>query len=218
MKRIAILITTLILVFSLASCDGVCVGPECITSTEGEGTVALENVLPYTHVNGHGTETDKSAYILYEWAGSTYVRYQIAYLACTCRPAVNNYYSVAFVEVNIGTNDIKSITYGSAEGEEGHYFSGVWGDSQEIKNENDNVILVFQDYKDNFLPWLIGKSLSDFEGISVFSNEAYYDIPANTTHIDEQNLIDAFAGGSVSTNNMIRVFKELLQYHENKYA
>ena len=39
----------------------------------------------------------------------------------------------------------------------------------------------------------------------------------NTTAIAEQDLIDGYAGSSVSTNNMIRVMKSLLEYHVEKY-
>ena len=39
----------------------------------------------------------------------------------------------------------------------------------------------------------------------------------NTATIAEQDLIDTFAGSSVSTNNLLRVVKVLLDYHETNY-
>lgn len=203
MKKIYLLIASFLLVFALAACESACVGPECAASDDA--------AIPFTHVNGHGTEVERTSYLLFEYELAEYVKYQITYLSCTCRDAAVNYWQVAYVEVNLYTNDIRTISFG-IDGEEGHYTAGMWGDSSPTPGGKTT-----QDFVDDFIPWLVGKSLTDLEGISVFSNDAYYEIPANTTAIAEQDLIDDFAGSSVSTNNMIRVMKELLRYHEENY-
>ncbi|MDC0558916.1 hypothetical protein OAO42_00740 [Candidatus Izimaplasma bacterium] len=206
MKKVYLLIASFLLIFALAACDSACVGPEC---AEGGGTD--DAAIPFTHVNGHGAEVDRTSYLLFEYELATYVKYQITYLSCTCRDAAVNYWQVAYVEINISTNDIKTISFGQ-DGEDGHYIAGMWGDSSPTPGGKTT-----QDFVDDFLPWLVGKSLTDLEGITVFSNDSYFEIPANTTAIPEQELIDDFAGSSVSTNNMIRVMKELLRYHEENY-
>ena len=89
----------------------------------------------------------------------------------------------------------------------------MWGDSSPIPSGEGKSLA---DFEAEFIPWLIGKSLTDLEGIYAFTNAGYYGID-NTTVIAEQDLIDGYAGASVSTNNMIRVMKELLAYHEEKY-
>ena len=209
MKKIVLLIATFVLILGLTACSDVCVGPECITGETGSGV--SENAIPFTHINGHGEETDKTAFVLYEFEVGSYVRYQISYLACTCRPDINNYWSVAFIEINKSTNDIRSISY-ELDAENGHYYSGVWGDSQQVPE-----VVTFETYKTEFFPWLIGQSLTSLDGISIFHNGDYHGTTYNTTTIAETGLIDTFTGSSVSTNNMIRVFKELLAYHEAKY-
>ena len=117
---------------------------------------------------------------------------------------------MAYVEINLYTNDIRFLSFDLDSG--GHYSPGTWGDSNPIPYTGKTL----EDFETEFIPWLTGKSLSDLEGISVFSNEEYHGIQ-NTTNILEQDLIDSFAGSSVSTNNMIRVMKALLEYHEEKY-
>ncbi|MFK5883920.1 MAG: hypothetical protein QM489_06205 [Candidatus Izemoplasma sp.] len=205
MKKIALLLLTFTFIFLVTACDDACVGPSC---TESTGTT-LENVIPFIHINGEGHETEKNAFILYEYAGiRDYMKYQITFLSCTCRPADYNYWQVMFIEINKSSNDIRTISFGS---DGGHYTAGMWGDSSPTPSG-----ITLTDFETDFIPWLIGKDLSDFEGISVFTNKDYFGIK-NPTTIAEQDLIDAYVGSSVSTNNMIRVIKELLIYHETAY-
>ena len=166
----------------------------------------VPEVYSFTHINGHGYEADYTYSILFEYNLRDYIKYQITYQSCTCRNADSNYWQVAYVEINKFTNDIRFISYDEEPG--GHYSPGSWGDSNPTPAGKTP-----EDFEADFIPWLIGKSLSDLEGISVFTNVDYFGIQ-NTTNIPEQALIDSFAGSSVTTNNMIRVMKELLAYHE----
>ncbi len=45
--------------------------------------ILLDNLFLYDHVNGEGVETDRVAYVLFEYETLGYVKYQVAYLACT---------------------------------------------------------------------------------------------------------------------------------------
>lgn len=57
------------------------VGAEDI-KTSNEGFV-VDNAFVYNHINGKGEETKRLAYVLYEFETLKYVKYQVAYLACT---------------------------------------------------------------------------------------------------------------------------------------
>ncbi len=50
--------------------------------TSGEGIV-LDNVFIYNHINGEAKETERLAYVLFEFETLKYIKYQVAYLACT---------------------------------------------------------------------------------------------------------------------------------------
>ncbi len=233
MKKILLATMLFFLVLTLSSCSDVCLGPECLVDIDDldnpdqdrncdvcdecdecdvcdadDGT-SVDNAVEYLHINGHGDETEKYAFILLEYQLRDYIRYQITYLSCTCRNADVNYWQVAFVEINRYTNDIRTISFN--DDSSGHYIAGMWGDSSPTPAGK-----TLNDFETDFIPWLIGKDLDDFEGISVFTNEQYFDV-LNTGTITEQDLIDSYAGSSVSTNNMIRVMKVLLEYHEEKY-
>jgi hypothetical protein len=233
MKKLVLLISTLLIAFTLTACDDACVGAECILTAEvgndepcepvdpvdpvepvepvcpvEEGTY-VENAIPFIHINGEGHETDKLAFLLFEYEARDYVKYQVSYLSCTCRSASVNFWNTAYIEINKYTNDVRYLSFGVESG--GHYNSGMWGDSSPTPSGK-----TLGDFEADYIPWLIGQSLETLDGISVFTNADYHGVQ-NTTTIPEQDLIDSFAGSSVSTNNMIRIVKEMLSYHEENY-
>ncbi len=210
MKKLLLLLTTLFIVLTLSACSDICIGAGCI---EGDATssATTDFMIPFSHISGEGAETDKFAYLLFEEPVQEWVKYQITFLSCTCRSQLVNYWQVAFVEINKYTNDVRTISFGQ-DGIDGHYTAGMWGDSDPTPA---GITLI--DFETDFIPWLVGKSLSDLEGISIFTNENYHGLVQNTVTINEQDMIDDYAGSSVSTNNMIRVIKALLEYHEENY-
>lgn len=226
MKKFVLIIVSLFFVFALTACDDLCVGAECITGevednedpdgneNPDDNTVDADFLVAYTHLNGHGVETDKNAVILFEVEVRDYVKYQIAYLSCTCRDKVVNYWNVAYIEINKYSNDVRTVSF-NQDGENGHYTPGTWGDSSGDPNQNG---VTFEQFEASFFPWLVGQTSASLDGISYFRNGTYHDVTPNTVDIAETDLIDEFAGSSVSTNNLIRVIKELLTYHEENYS
>lgn len=204
MKKLLLFITILLLTFTLTACKDTCVGVECVVGAGGG-----DNVLPFVHINGEGHEVERDSYLLFEFASRDYVKYQITYLSCTCRDASVNFWQVAYVEINKNTNDIRFLSYGLESGE--HYLGGMWGDSSPTPKGK-----TLEDFENDYIPWLVGQTLTTLDGISVFTNGDYFGIQ-NTSDISETDLIDSFAGSSVSTNNMLRIMKTLLTYHEENY-
>lgn len=199
-KKVAILLILLVTAISLMSCN------------KADEVEENTNILTFEHLNGHGDIVTRDAYILFEYEMRDYVKYQIAYVACTCRAPEVNYWKVAYVELSKIDYSIKTISFG--EDGTGHYTAGFWGDSSPIPSGNE---LTLEDFELQFIPWLEGKTLSDLDGIEVFTNVEYAGGVQNSKNIEEQELVDLFAGASVSTNNMIRVMKVLLTYHEQNY-
>lgn len=225
MKKFALLFVALFAVFTLSACGdtSLCVGPECLGEIDagdnddvddnnddntGDSGTTVENALPYTHINGHGEETDMNAFILFEVELRDYVKYQVAFLACTCRDKVVNYWNVMYIEVNKYTGDVRTLSF-DTDGETGHYTPGTWGDSSGDPNQNG---ITYDQFKADFFPWFIGQTADSLDGISVLT-----DMTGETTATGDADMIDAFAGSSVSTNNIIRVVKEILDYHATKY-
>ncbi len=227
MKRLLLVVMTLFAVITLSACSDVCVGTTCVQEDPEPttGGVELDNVISYDHINGEGhVVEDHNAYILFEYEMQGYVKYQVSFLACTCRPADINFWSVMYIEVNKYTNDVKYISFGLDNPESDHPYSpGSWGDSSPTPAGKTQ-----EDFQEMYVPWFYGKSLEDLDGISIFKNDTYHGTDYNTVTIDdavytdpdtgnEINLIDDFANSSVSTNNILRVVKSTLEYHEENY-
>lgn len=200
MRKVVVLLLLVVVSFGLFAC-------------KDSGSEENSNILKFDHLNGHGDVVERDAYLLFEYEMRDYVKYQIAYVACTCRAPEVNYWKVAYVEISKKDNSIKTISF--RQDGTGHYTAGFWGDSNPVPSGNMPTL---EDFEEKFIPWLIGKKLTDLEGIEVFTNDVYTGGEIkNETTIAETDLIDFFAGASVTTNNMIRVMKVLLEYHEQHY-
>ena len=185
----------------------------------------VEGILYYDHLNGHGDVVeDHVAYILFEEEMQGFVKYQVAYLSCTCRPADVNFWNVIYIEVNKYTDDVKYISFSLDDPLSSHpYTPGLWGDSSPTPSGK-----TLEDFTEQFIPWFTGKTMEDLEGLYVFTNETYHGITNDKTIDDaiwtdpdtstDVDLIDDFAGSSVSTNNMLRIVKTILDYHEEEYG
>jgi hypothetical protein len=117
-----------------------------------------------------------------------------------------------YLEVDKATGAVQYISF-DQDGEGGHYTPGTWGDSSGDPNQNG---VTYEQLKADFFPWIVGKTEADFAGIDVFDNDGHLGVTNDVT-IAETDLIDAFAGSSVSTNNMIQIVKTMLGYHNEKY-
>ncbi len=157
--------------------------------------VVLDNVFVYNHVNGHQVETDRLAYVLFEYEMMDYVKYQVAYLACTCRSPEVNYYSVAYVELDKNDGSVRTFSF-NEDGENGHYTPGVFGDSYVSPGDVPNRELVEQYLDDN----IRGKSQESINAIEPMHGE-----------------VDAYTGATVTPNNLARMMQGLFEYHNAKY-
>ncbi len=205
MKKVLGIVTILLFAVALIGCD------KTTTTTEASSSIDM-TVLKFPHLDGHGAEVMKDMPILFEYEMRDYVKYQIAFVSCTCRAPRDNFWSVAYVDVSTETGEILYMSFDIDSS--GHYEAGVWGDSDPTPTG-----MTYDDFKTDFIPWLIGKTYDDLDGINVFYNDIpdVYAAYSNTKTIAETDLIDAFAGSSVSTHTIIRATKTLLQYHEATY-
>ena len=241
MKKISLLAVVFLFVFTLTACSDLCVGTACITGeneepaevdcelnpddpaceTDEPDVPQIDSILYYDHINGHGVETvDHLAYLLFEEEMLGYVKYQISYLSCTCRNSDVNYWQVMYIEISTNDNSIQRISFESDKEEGAHtYTAGLWGDSSPTPGPSGDYSdgKYYEDFRDDFFPWLVGQTPESLDGISVFTNADYHGIQ-NTKTIEDQALIDSFAGSSVSTNNMIRVIHTLFEYHIENYG
>lgn len=162
---------------------------------ENQSGIPVENAFYFKHVDGHGNEQDFVAFVMFEYEQLRTVKYQVAYLSCTCRSADVNYWSVAFVELNKSDGSIANISYDRDTGD--HYHAGLYGDSEESW-DGAEVEELFMGYVDDVI---MGASQEEINAIEPMHGDA-----------------DAFTGATVTPNNAIRMLQGLFNYHNERYS
>lgn len=159
-----------------------------------DGMIAIDNAFYYTHISGHGDETQRLAYILFEYEQLETVKYQVAYIACTCRGAEVNYYSVAYIELSKEDGSIAFISYDLDSSD--HYTAGLYGDSTETWDGTPAKELFKQFREEN----LMGASQESINAMEPMHGD-----------------VDTYSGATVTPNNAVRMLKELFKYHNARY-
>ena len=168
----------------------------------GEGTKANQvAVIPFNHIDGPKEEDLFYAFVPFKYVARNYVKYQITFLACTCRTADLNIWSTAYVELTLPSSgkiddaEVKFLSYDSDS--TGHYLGGFWGDS------NPSPIAPtakFEKFKAEMFPYFIGKKYSELKAYNEVSDFKDFNV-------------DAWTGATVSSNNNLRAIQALFAYH-----
>lgn len=162
-------------------------------SAQSEG-ILVKNAFTYNHVNGHEEEEQMTAFVLFEYEQLKTVKYQVAYLACTCRGAEVNYYSVAYVELSKKDGSVVHLSY-DLDSEE-HYTAGLYGDS-ETSWDGTEVEELFAKFREDHL---VGKSQAYINGLKAMHGN-----------------VDVYTGATVTPNNAVRMLQGLFKYHNERY-
>ncbi|GAB1481653.1 hypothetical protein MASR2M78_04680 [Treponema sp.] len=160
---------------------------------QSEG-IMVKNAFKYTHVNGHKHEEEMTAFVLFEYEQLKSVKYQIGYIACTCRGPEVNYYSVAYVELDKEDGSVQYLSYDLDSDE--HYIAGMYGDSEESWDGTAVKELFEQFMKDN----LLDKSQEYINALKPMHGD-----------------VDAYTGATVTPNNAVRMLQGLFKYHNERY-
>jgi hypothetical protein len=166
----------------------------CSAAQGSQGGYTVENAFPYMHVNGHREETEKLAFVLFEYEQLRTVKYQVAYIACTCRGAEVNYWSVAFVELNKEDGSVAKISWEKDSSK--HYTAGLYGDSYVTYDGIEAWELLKGYVKDN----IDGKGQDYINAIQPMHGE-----------------VDVYTGATVTPNNVVRMLQGLFTYHNERY-
>ena len=153
----------------------------------------------FTHYSSGGTKETYEAVILFEQSVSTFTSYQVAFVSCTCRDAIVNYYSVCYIELlnnkpTAGEAAIRTVSFGDNK--------GLWGDS----NPNYYRSEYTEEYMDeHFVQSLVRATKADFDEWGGYGTQV--------RGVD----VDAVSGASVSTGNITSMLRGLFEYHAEKY-
>ncbi|MBN1242215.1 MAG: hypothetical protein JXA15_05840 [Spirochaetales bacterium] len=149
MKGAKLLALAALAALALASCATAPAGAARPASIPGAA-----RILPVTHIDGFGTETDELAWIAWEFEAQTYVRYQIAYISCTCRQESVNKHSMLFLEIAKGSTGgrIHKITF------------DYWGDSPVMPEGTTR-----KEIEEGWMPQLVNVKLEDIQPIDTIA-------------------------------------------------
>ena len=161
-----------------------------------ENAIPVENAFKYRHVDGHKTEREFTAFVMFEYEQLETVKYQVGFIACTCRGPEVNYWSVAYVEINKADNTI--ATFSMDEDNTGHYTAGLYGDS--VKSWDGTPVQEL--FYEQFIP-------ENIMGASEEEIDSYEPMHGN---------VDAYTGATVTPNNNMLMLKGLFDYHNRNYG
>lgn len=179
----------------------------CSKAERGDGggnvTYAFTPIKYVQYASG-GITTDTEAMILFENSNSTFTRYQIAFVSCTCRGAASNFVSLMYVELlNSKTVADDSLIRAISFGQKGPQFVGMWGDGNPLFGTPDYTA----DYmNEHYVQKLVGVSKAEIDGWAGFGSQL--------SVIDA----DAVTGATVTTSNIVSVLQSLYGYHAEKYC
>lgn len=190
----AILLVTAVLFIACSGGEGEQAVSSDAAGAESTEGITVENAFYFDHVDGHKNEQDMVAFVLFEYEQLKTVRYQIAYIACTCRGPEVNYYSVANVELNKNDGSVVHISYD--EDSTKHYTAGLYGDSV-TAYDGTPVKELFDRFMEEEIR---GKSADEINAYEAMHGE-----------------VDVYTGATVTMNNAMRMLQGLISYHSERY-
>jgi hypothetical protein len=200
MKRALLLALTALLLLVVSACNGASEDAAAEAEADkgqevSEHAIPVENAFKYTHVDGHKEEREITAFVLFEYEQLKTVKYQVAYIACTCRGPEVNYWTVAYVELNKEDGSVEFISYD--EDSTGHYTAGMYGDSYESWDGTPVKKLFDTFIQDE----IVGKTQEQINGYEAMHGK-----------------VDTYTGATVTPNNAMRMLQGLFDYHNRKYS
>lgn len=214
-KRILAILLACLFVFTAAQASELSLGDVNTwlngSAKLGEGSKGNQiAVIPFSHIDGPGDEDLFYAFVPFKYVSRNYVKYQVTFLSCTCRPADVNVWTTAYVELSLpdsGKIDDSEIRYLSFDLDStGHYDVGQYGDSNPAPNGN-----TYDKFVSDWVPFYTGRTYGEIKQYGTIK-----DIPAETFAAGEgreELTIDAWTGATVSPNNVLRMLVSLFRYH-----
>lgn len=177
----------------------------------GEGSKANPvAVIPIQHVDGPLDESDFVAFVNFKYLARDFVKYQVTYISCTCRPAAYNYWTTVYFEMTLPESglldDAVLKTMSFERDPDDSYDVGFWGDSDPIPSG-----MTYEQIRDEYVSWFVGQTYGDLKDLNFITDidpASYSEGKGRTDY-----SIDAFTGATVSTNNIIRVINAAFKYH-----
>jgi len=177
----------------------------------GPGSIANPvAIIPYKHIDGPKNNSDFYAFVNFQYQARDFIKYQISYVSCTCRPAAVNYWQTAYVELSLPSSKnvedvvLRKISFDTDPSE--HYLGGFWGDSNPTP-----AGVTYDTFKSEYISFFDKKEYTYLKTLDTMWDIKLEDYKSGEGR--ENFEIDTFTGSSVSANNIIRIVNALMEHH-----
>lgn len=173
-------------------------------------TVNPVAIIPMKHIDGPKNNIDVYAFVNFQYQGRDFMKYQVSYISCTCRPAPMNYWNTAYMELSLPSskdpNDVVLRYLSFGDDANGEYQAGLWADSSPVP-----AGITYESINEEFVTFFNGKEKPYLEGLDTIEDidKEEYTTGEGRGEYDT----DALTGATVSTNNIIRIINAMLDYH-----
>jgi rhodanese-related sulfurtransferase len=214
-RRILALLLICLFIGSMACADEMTLGDVNAwlngSAKLGEGSKGNQiAVIPFSHIDGPREEDQFYAFVPFKYVSRSYIKYQVDFLSCTCRPADMNMWTTAYVELTLPDSgkidDAEVRTLSFDLDSTGKLTAGHWGDSNPAPNGN-----AYEKFVGDWVPFYTGKTYGQIKAYSTIADIAQEDFQAGEGRGDL--TIDAWTGATVSPNNVLRMLIALFRYH-----
>ncbi|MDY6410245.1 MAG: rhodanese-like domain-containing protein [Synergistales bacterium] len=214
-KKLLVCLLLSAMILSAASADELSLGEvnRFLNSSAklGEGSKAnAVAVIPFNHIDGPKEEDLFYAFVPFKYVARNYVKYQVTFISCTCRPADLNVWSTAYLELTLPSSgkieDAAVKTFSFDRDSTGHYLGGFWGDSDPPPTSPKST---FEKFKAEMLPYYVGKTCAQIMKLGTIDDIKDYNVGEGRENL----TLDGWTGATVSSNNVLRILEAMFVYH-----
>lgn len=230
-KRLSLLALSSVLLLSLVGCGNSETSNTSQEKTEKKTDLTLEQVneflntsadlgpgtvvnpvaiIPMKHIDGPKNNTDVYAFVNFQYEARDFIKYQVSYISCTCRPAEFNFWNTAYMEFTLPSSKnpdeavLKTLSFDKDSSDK--YNGGLWADSDPIPSG-----VTYETIKTEYLPYFEGKDIATLKSLDQIEDIDLTDY--QTGEGREAYALDTYTGATVSTNNIIRIINAVADYH-----
>ena len=177
----------------------------------GEGSKANPvAIIPVNHIDGPKEEDLFYAFVPFKYVARNYIKYQVTFISCTCRPTDLNVWSTAYLELTlpesgkIADSAVKFFSFDSDSTK--HYLGGFWGDSNPSPL---NAKATYEKFKNEMMTYYVGKTFAQLKNFNeIYDMKDYSDGEGRANF-----TLDAWTGATVSANNVLRILQAMFNFH-----
>ncbi len=162
---------------ALTGCNG--------SDGDGKG-LGTDSVFYFTHQDGHDTEREFEAHIVWQNDAGAYTQFQIGYTSCICRDdATKNHRNFIYFELNENTLKIQNAEFH-------HYADSEWTANNLSDGQGNDMEEKMQGYLDTYINGKTKDEIAKFDRLSGFGDAQEVVSGATVTAVNLPRMLIGF--------------------------